>query len=90
MIACFCDENGISPIGTDYYLRVDGRLSRDNQIDAARQHREQLKKHFRPDYDDMTHVMFINRIRDLPDAYNGRPMPVRYPIASSQLLKENP
>ena len=87
MIACFCDKNGTSHIGTDYYLRVDGRLTRNNQIDAAREYREQFKKHFRCDYDDMTHVMFVRRIRDLPDAYNGRHMPVRYPIVSPQITK---
>jgi len=78
MIACICDENGTTPLGTDGYLRVDGRLTRANQIRFAREARERFKTNFRRDYYDMTHVMFVRRIKDLPADYNGRPMPKRY------------
>ena len=78
MIACFCDKNGTTPLGTDGYLRVDGRLTRANQIRFAGEARERFKANLRRDYDEMTHVMFVQRIRDLPDSYNGRPMPKRY------------
>lgn len=78
MIACFCDKDGISQIGTDSYLRVDGRLTSDNQVREAREYRERFKKNFRPKYDGMTHVMLVRRIKDLPDPYNGRSLPYRY------------
>ena len=78
MFACICDKNGTTPLGTDGYLRVDGRFSRDNQIRFAREYRERFKTNFRRDYDHMTHVMFVQRIKDLPDSYNRRPMPKRY------------
>jgi hypothetical protein len=80
MIAAFCDEKGTTLMGSDGYVHVDGRFTRDNQINEAREYRERFKKHFPHKYDAMTHVMFVRRIRDLPDSYNNRSMPHRYSL----------
>ena len=80
MIAVFCDENGVTLMGSDGYIHVDGRFTLDNQINQARQHRERFKKHFPHKYEAMTHVMFVQSIKDLPDSYNGRSTPARYAL----------
>lgn len=78
MIAALCNENGTTLLGSDGYTPVDGRFTRENQIEQVRQYRERFKKHFPHKYNEMTHVMFVRSIKDLPDSYNNRSMPRRY------------
>lgn len=80
MIAVLCNENGATQLGSDGYIHADGRFTRENQINKAREYREGFKKHFKHKYDAWTHVMFVQRIRDLPDSYNNRSMPRRYTL----------
>lgn len=80
MIAALCNENGTTLLGSDGYVHVDGRLTRDNQINKAREYRERFKKHFPHKYDAMTHVMFVQSIKALPDSYNNRATPHRYTL----------
>lgn len=80
MIAVLCDKNGKTSLGSDGYIHVDGRFTRMNQVGQAREYRETFKKNFRHKYDAWTHVMFVARVRDLPDSYNNRTMPPRYAL----------
>jgi len=80
MIAVLCNENGTTQLGSDGYVHVDGRFTRDNQVQQAREYRERFKKHFAHKYDAWTHVMFVQNIRNLPDSYNNRTMPNRYTL----------
>lgn len=80
MIAVLCDDKGNTQLGSDGYIHVDGRFTRDNQVNEAREYRERFKKHFAHKYEFWTHVMFVSRIRDLPDPYNNRSMPHRYSL----------
>lgn len=80
MIAALCDENGTTLTGSDGYMHVDGRFTRENQIEQVREYRKRFNKHFPHKYDAMTHVMFVPRIKTLPDSYNNRSMPHRYTL----------
>lgn len=80
MIAAYCDEDGMTIMGIDGYVHVDGRLTVYNQINAVREHRERFKKHFPHKYESMTHVMFVYSIRDLPDNSGKRSVPTRYAL----------
>ena len=79
-IAALCNENGTTLMGSDGYIHVDGRFTRENQIEQVREYRARFKKHFPHKYDEMTHVMFVRSIKDLPDSYNNRSMPHRYTL----------
>lgn len=80
MIAVLCNENGVTQMGSDGYFRPDGRLTLENRIEKAREYRERFAKNFPHKYEGWTHVMFVQRIRDLPDSYNNRSMPARYKL----------
>lgn len=70
MIAALCDKNGDTQCGSDGYVHVDGRLTLENQVEAARQYRERFRLHFRHKYDTWTHVMIAPDIRSLPGPHH--------------------
>jgi hypothetical protein len=66
MIAVLCDENGMTQLGSDGYIHVDGRYSRANQINLVRQYRERFKENFPHKYGSWTHVMFVDVMEIVP------------------------
>lgn len=64
-LAVLCDENGRTFLGSDGYLRVDGRFTRQNQVKQVRTYREKFKQNFPHKYEQWTHVMFVTSLDDL-------------------------
>ena len=66
MFAFLCNEDGVTGMGSDSVIRVDGRKSTPNQVEEVRQYRQTFFKNFRHKFDSWTHVFFWKDIRSAP------------------------
>lgn len=80
MYAVLCDSTGKHQLGSDSVINVDGRFSRENQIESVRKYKERFKKNFLWKYELWTHVYFVGSINNMPDSYNKRSMPRLYKL----------
>lgn len=66
-----CDHNGISGVGSDGHIHVDGRFGLQRAGEEVRQYRERFKAHFRWKYDEWSHWFYDSnpfRIFPIPGA----------------------
>jgi len=67
--AFWCDETGKHTItGSDSCFRIDGRWNQESRDRAARDYREQYRKHFPQLYFQMRHYVYRGEVR-VADCY---------------------
>jgi hypothetical protein len=74
MIAMFCNENGVTPCGTDSMFHVDGRFCVGRKLQSAMTQRERFRKHFPHKFESFSHVYFVNRVSDSPTKIHKVPV----------------
>ena len=62
-LAQFCDENGVTMLGSDSLIYIDGRWNAISRDIHASSKRETFRKHFPSKYASMTHYVYRGQIR---------------------------
>lgn len=66
--AQFCDKNGVTLLGTDSLIPIDGRWNQASRDRQAAKLRERYRKHFPSKYFAMTHYVYRGEVR-VADCY---------------------
>jgi hypothetical protein len=66
--AQFCDENGVTLLGTDSLIPIDGRWNQESRDRQARELRERYRKYFPEKHLSMSHYRYCGVVR-VVDSY---------------------
>jgi len=68
-IAQFCDQNGLTCLGSDSVIVIDGRWNQLTIDSIVSTRRNAYKKHMRHKYDSFTHYVYRGVIREVKTSH---------------------